>query len=247
MVDGEIVMKERRFSFIKKPNSEQISAKCVPFRALDQVQVYKGNEEPCSTVIDQLNPGAVVYGDKLIGFMLRIIKTDACGNIQLGHNAQHMPYGWVMLRRVEDDQPQFEFVPRMGKKLQRETTNHEEYLNHFYQTVLQKIQHHRPNYGNVKNQDFFIMTEELSRRNPSLSYNDVMSMVRSVPASNSVSSMHTAHTGASYKSDKIFGSMRSESHSPLTTPTEQNWFTQKKQAARLEGKGFSFGVESLLD
>merc|ERR1719397_1718509 len=81
LVNGKIVMKERRFSLTNKQTSEHIATKYVPFKALDQVQVYNGHQEPFSTVIDQLNPGSVVYGDKLVGSMLRIITT--CGDIQL--------------------------------------------------------------------------------------------------------------------------------------------------------------------
>jgi len=114
LVDGEIVEKERRFPFIRKPASKQVSSTCVPFRSLDQVHVYNGNEVLSSKVIDQLNLGAVVYGDMLMGYMLRIIKTDACGNIQLGHNAEPQLYGWVMLHRIEDGQPLFEVAPRIS-------------------------------------------------------------------------------------------------------------------------------------
>jgi len=248
LVDGEIVMKERRFSFMKKPASQQISSKCVPFRALDQVHVYSGNKEPSSTVIDQLNPGAVVYGDKVMRSMLRIIKTDVCGNIQLGHNAEPQPYGWVMLRRIEDGQPQFEFVPRIRKNSERGTTNHGEYLNHFYRSLLKENELNNRNCENIKKQIMYSMTEELSRGNSFLSYNDVMSMVNPSPASNSVSSMRKVHPGASYNSDKIFGSMRSESHSPVTTSSiEQDWLAAlEKQANRVERDRFSLNVDSHL-
>jgi len=247
LVDGEIVMKARRFSFSKKPASENTSTKCVPFRALDQVHVYNGIEEPSNTVIDQLNPGAVVYGDKLLGSMLRIIKTDACGNIQLSHKAQPQPYGWVMLRRIEDGQPQFEFVPRIRKNIKRESANQGEYLNHFYRSLMQEIQHNRPNYENFEKQHFFNMTEKLSRRNSSISYNDVMSMRSSGVASNSVSPMRSVHPGASYNSE-FLGSTRSESYSPLTTSsTEHNWLTLREKQAERPKDRFSHRVESLLD
>jgi len=235
LVDGGIVMKARRFSFIKKPALENISPYCVPFKALNQVHVYNGNKKPSNTVIAQLNPGTIVYADEWLGSMLRIVKTDACGIIELGHNARPQPYGWVMFRRIEDGQPQFECVPQFYKNLQH--AGHGEHMNEFYRTLMQEIQYERKNYDSVKKPKFFDMAEKLSRRNPSLSYNEVMSMVSSRDASNSVSPMRTVHTESSYKSD-IFGSMRSESHSPLTTSSnDHNWLnSREKQAERLEDR-----------
>jgi hypothetical protein len=231
LVDGGIVMKERRFSFIKKPAPEDISAKCVPFRALNQILVYDGNKEPSNTVIDQLSPGAIVYADEWQGSMLRIIKTDACGIIELGQNSQPRPYGWVMFRRIEDGQPQFEFVPRFCKNSQR-TGDHGKRMNQV--NLMHEVQHDRENYDEVERRIFFNMAEELRRRKPSSSYNEGMSMVSSGDASNSVSPMRTVHRGASCER-RISGSMRSESHSPLTTssnePTRLN--LREKQVDRL--------------
>jgi len=239
LVDGKIVMKERRFSIAKKPATEDTSPKCVPFRALDQVHVYNGVEEPSYTVIDQLNPGAVVYGDKLLGSMLRIIKTDACGNIQLSHKAQPQPYGWVMLRRMEDGQPQFEFVQRIKKNFKGESAIEGEYLNHFYRDLMQQIQHNRPNYENFEKQHFFNMTDELSRHNPTTSYNDILSMRSSVVSSNSGSPLRAVHLGASYNRE-FLGSTRSESNSPLTTSTiENNLFTSREKRAERPEHFFS--------
>merc|ERR1719233_1131129 len=105
-----------------------------------------------------------------------MIKTDACGNIQIGHNTLPQPYGWVMLRQIEDGNPQFEFAPRIEQNLQRDITNLGEHSNHFYQdsnhfyqTSMNGNQHNRPNYGKVKKWNFTSMIEQFSKRNPSLS------------------------------------------------------------------------------
>jgi len=224
LVDGEIVLKERRLSFTKKQYSKQISPKYLPLRALDQVQVYNGDKEPFSTVIDQLDPGAVVYVDKLIGSMLRIIRTDACGNIQLTHNAQPKPCGWAMLRRIEDGLPQFEFVSRIPKSYHLETTNHAEYLNHFDQTLMNENQHNRPNYENFEEHPLFREIEEPIRHNSSLSYIDLMSMVKLRLASNSMSSMRDVH-GASCKR----GYLRSKHRIPITISSyDKHWLAARE-------------------
>jgi len=108
-------------------------------------------------------------------------------------------------------------------------------------------EHNSQNYEIVKNQHFVGMTEDLSRRKPFLSYNDVISM-NSASASNSVSSIRKSQAGESNISDKIFGSMRSESHSPtMTSSTEKNWLAiQDNRAERLERQGF-LRVECLHD
>jgi len=167
LLDSEIATKGDRFSFIKNTISRQVSSKCTRFKALNQVHVYYGNEEPSTTVIDELKPGAVVYGDKLMRSMLRIVKADACGNIQLGYRAQPQPYGWVMLRRIEDGLPQFEVVPQIRKHIQQKTINHGEDLNNFNRIML-KNQDNRPNNENFKNNHFIRAVEELDRGIPCL-------------------------------------------------------------------------------
>jgi hypothetical protein len=240
LVQGEIVEKGSRVFASKKPASENISPKCMPLRALNQVQVYSGNEEPSNRVIDQLNPGTVVCGDKLLGSMLRIIKLDACGDIQLGYNAEPQPYGWVMLRRYEDDQPQFAFFPRIFNYVQG-NFNTGEHLNQFYRTSIEEIRHE------VEKQFFFDITEELSNRNPSLSYNDHMSMVSSSVASNLVSPPRTVHTGALYIGD-TFGSMRSNGDRPPTTSSnEHNWLHLRDMQAQRIKDCLSLPGEAFLD
>jgi len=190
--------------------------------------------EPSSEVIGQMLPGVVICGDKRRGSMVRIIRTDVNGKVELDHNSKPQPCGWVMLQQKVDDRPQFEIMPSIlnSEKRPVHTVSTTENSDRNYNAIREtstaseensKFEH---SYADKEKITYLKNFKDLNKNIPRNVDMRVASSSKgatnsvSSPTTN-ISSLLTRNIWAFCKSDQTASSWTSEGHSPVTLPSDQ--------------------------